>query len=148
MIWLIIAAIGSLLSLLVYFSTKNANALVLAFVIPFCALVVGFMVTIGLGISLNSPAWVVHSTTNYPLRSSPNLTVIESTPYRHSILVIDVDRDHQSYKYELENLPFHILDTDGRQTLVMREYVVNPTNIWIYKPFLSGSRITAQIEVK
>jgi len=148
MIWLIIAAIGSLLSLLVFFKTRNANALVLTFVIPFLLLFVGLVITIGLGLSLDSPAWIVRSITNYPLRDSPNLEVVEATPYRHSILVIDVDRDRQSYKYELEDLPFYVLDTDGQQTLVMREYVANPKNIWIYKSFLMDPRILAQIEVK
>ncbi len=148
MIWLIIAAIGSLLSLLVFFKTRNANALVLTFVIPFCAMFIGLAITISFGLSLESPAWVIRSVTNYSLRDSPNLKIVEATPYRHFILVVDVDRDRQSYKYELENLPFRILDTNGQQTLVMREYVTNPTNIWIYKPFLSGSRIIAQIEVK
>ena len=148
MIWLIIAAIGSLLSLLVFFKTRSANALILAFVIPVFIMFVGLVVTISLGLSLDSPAWIVRSITNYPLRDSPNLEVVEATPYRHFILVVDVDRDRQSYKYEFENLPFRILDTNGQQTLVMREYVANPKNIWIYKSFLMDPRILAQIEVK
>lgn len=150
MIWLIIAAFGSLLSLIVYSKTKKIDALVFAVFSPVLGFLVGLVVTTVMGISYLGPAWEIKSVENYPLHSSPNVHMVEVHPYLHKISVID--KDGNDYVFELEKLPFHILDTDGRQTLVLQKYGTKPKNIWVFSWLLKAKSATshtvALIEVK
>jgi hypothetical protein len=57
MIWLIIAAIGSLLCLIAYIKTKSVNAVVGSIAFPVIGFLVGLVFTTTMRLSYLGPAW-------------------------------------------------------------------------------------------
>lgn len=161
MIWILLAAVLSLIWFIISFIMVNVYkktssnwypGLIVTAIIP---LMLGLFATLIMGTTDSSTvaknaAWHVKSITAYPLRISPQVHVIELNEYRHQVTVVDTKRDGKDHTYIIEDLPIKVLDTVGVQTLVLKEYEVNPANHWVYQAILRtrGNTLTAEILVE